>query len=196
MVKRTYEDAGTEDADTGASDTQLVLVGGGARSGKTAYAEELARSLPGPRAYVATAEPFDDELRARIDRHRADRGDAFDTVEAPLDLATPLRTLPHPIVVVDCLTVWLGNLLHHDHEDLAIERAIDELADTARARIGTTVLVINEVGLGIVPDSALVRRFRDHSGRAQRRFAERADRVVFCLMGVRLQLTPTLTTIR
>ncbi len=188
MVSSDDREAATRD--------ELVLIGGGARSGKTAFAEELARALEGPRAYVATAEPFDDELRARIDRHRADRGDAFDTIEAPLDLATPLRALPHAVVIVDCLTVWLGNLLHHDHDDAAIERAIDEFAETARSRRGTTLLVINEVGLGIVPDSPLVRRFRDHTGRAQRRLAARADRVVFCVMGVRLQLAPTLTTLR
>ncbi len=175
---------------------ELVLIGGGARSGKTAFAEERARLLEGPRAYVATAEPFDAELRERIARHRADRGDAFDTIEAPIDLATPLRTLPHPVVIVDCLTVWLGSLLHHGRDDASIERAIDELAEAACARRGATLLVINEVGLGIVPESPLVRRFRDHTGRAQRRLAALADEVVFCVMGVRLRLKPALEALR
>ena len=175
--------------------SRLVLIGGGARSGKSRFAETTARALEGPRAYVATAEPFDDELRARIARHRADRGDAFETVETPLTLAQTLESLPHPVVVVDCLTLWLGNLLHHGWEDERIEDEIAHVARAARGRHGTTCVVINEVGLGIVPASPMARSFRDLSGRAQQRFASVADQVVFCVMGMHLQLKPTLAVV-
>ena len=168
--------------------SRLVLIGGGARSGKSRFAETTARALEGPRAYVATAEPFDDELRARIARHRADRGDAFETVETPLTLAQTLESLPHPVVVVDCLTLWLGNLLHHGWEDERIEDEIAHVARAARGRHGTTCVVINEVGLGIVPDNAMARAFRDHAGRLHQKIGAIAGEVHFIAAGLPLKL--------
>lgn len=174
----------------------LTLVLGGARSGKSAYAESL---FTGPEAvYVATAEAIDDEMRARIARHRARRGDGWITVEAPLDLAGALRARTPARartrngsggVLVDCLTVWLGNLMHAGRDvDREARSLLESLAPAAPE--APVVLVANEVGLGVVPDNPMARAFRDHAGRLNQALAGRADRVVFVAAGLPLVLKP------
>jgi adenosyl cobinamide kinase/adenosyl cobinamide phosphate guanylyltransferase len=155
----------------------LTFVLGGARSGKSAHAEALIAALPGPWRYVATAQPFDDEMRARIAVHRARRDERWRTVEAPIDLPAALNT-PEP-ALVDCLTLWLTNLMLAERrpEWPALLAALD-------ARRASTVLVSNEVGLGIVPDNPLARAFRDEAGRLHQLVAARADRVVFMVAGL------------
>jgi adenosyl cobinamide kinase/adenosyl cobinamide phosphate guanylyltransferase len=155
----------------------LTFVLGGARSGKSAHAEGLIAALPAPWRYIATAQAFDDEMRARIAEHRARRDERWRTVEAPLDLPAALDT-PDP-VLVDCLTLWLTNLMLADRRPNwpALLGAID-------ARRAPTVIVSNEVGLGIVPDNALARAFRDEAGRLHQLLAARADRVVFMVAGL------------
>lgn len=160
----------------------LVLVLGGARSGKSRYAEALMETEPAPWAYVATAEALDDEMRARIALHRARRAEGWQTFDAPLALAATLEALPpDQPVLVDCLTLWLTNHLlggaDLDHEG-------DALLDALSARSGLTVCVANEVGLGIVPDNALARRFRDAAGRLNQKVAARAARVVMMVAGL------------
>ena len=157
------------------------MVLGGARSGKSRHAEALVTALPPPWRYVATAQPFDDEMRARIDAHRAQRIPGWQTVEAPVDLAGALNT-PLP-VLVDCLTLWASNLL-------LAEREPDwpRLAAALDARAAPTVLVANEVGLGILPDNALAPPLRDLAGVLNQAVAARADRVVLIMAGLSLVL--------
>jgi adenosylcobinamide kinase/adenosylcobinamide-phosphate guanylyltransferase len=155
----------------------LTFVLGGARSGKSAHAEALIAAHPPPWRYIATAQAFDDEMRARIAQHRARRDERWRTVDAPLDLPAALDA-PDP-ALVDCLTLWLTNLMLAERRPdwPALLAALD-------ARRAPTVIVSNEVGLGIVPDNALARAFRDEAGRLHQRLAARADRVVFMVAGL------------
>ncbi len=163
---------------------EITLILGGARSGKSHYAEALVTAHPPPWVYVATAEPFDDEMRARIAGHRARRGADWRLVEAPRDIAGEIACAPAGnAVLVDCLTLWLSNLVLADADVLAESDRLDDALAQAR---GPVVLVSNEVGLGIVPDNALGRRFRDAQGVLNQRIAARADRVVLMVAGLPL----------
>lgn len=170
-----------------ASRRRITLILGGARSGKSAYAEALGAGFEGRRAYIATAEMFDDEMRERAAAHRAQRGAGWNTVEAPVDLVRALTecTGSHPFVLVDCVTVWLGNLVHHGWDSAA---EVERLCAALTAAPATVAIVANEVGLGIVPDNALARRFRDEAGRANQRIAAVADSAVFMAAGLPLIL--------
>lgn len=160
--------------------TTLVL--GGARSGKSRHAEGLVTAMPGPWIYIATAQAFDDEMVDRIARHRADRLPGWITVEAPLDLPGAIDgALADAPILVDCLTLWLTNLMLGGHD---IDPAISALEAALDRRRGPVVLVANEVGLGIVPDNALARAFRDEAGRLNQRLAARAGRVLFLVAGL------------
>jgi adenosylcobinamide kinase/adenosylcobinamide-phosphate guanylyltransferase len=165
----------------------LTLVLGGARSGKSRYAETLIEEAAPEALYLATAEALDDEMSERIRHHRARRGARWTTREAPLDLAAALieGAQPGRPVLVDCLTLWLSNLLMAGRD---VEAAIAELLETLPRLAGPAVLVANEVGLGIVPDNALARAFRDHAGRLNQRVAAAAQRVVFVAAGLPLVL--------
>lgn len=160
----------------------LTLVLGGARSGKSRYAEWLIASYPPPWTYVATAEARDDEMAERIAAHRARRDAGWRTVEAPHDLAGALAAIPKgSAILVDCLTLWLSNRMLAE-ADMGQEI---ELLETVLSRLdGPVVLVANEVGLGIVPDNALARRFRDLQGILNQRLAAQATRVVMMVAGV------------
>ncbi len=160
----------------------VTFVLGGARSGKSTYAESLVTAHPPPWTYIATAQAFDAEMRTRIAAHRDGRVPGWNTVEAPIKLDEALRA-PGP-VLVDCLTLWLSNLLLGEHD---IDAATFKLLNSLDRR-DPTVLVSNEVGLGIVPDNALARAFRDAAGRLHQAVAARADRVVFVVAGLPLIL--------
>ncbi|MBF0166727.1 MAG: bifunctional adenosylcobinamide kinase/adenosylcobinamide-phosphate guanylyltransferase [Alphaproteobacteria bacterium] len=163
----------------------ITLVLGGTRSGKSAMAESL---LPKGGLYIATAEILDAEMKARIKAHIARRGTTWQTLEAPLDLAQALGRQDGP-ALVDCLTLWVSNLL------LAGRDATLEVADVIEAlksRRSDTVLVSNEVGLGIVPDNALARDFRDRAGIVNQKIAAMADRVVFVAAGLPMVLKGSL----
>jgi len=164
------------------SSSQLTLVLGGARSGKSRHAEALVTRLPPPWTYIATAQALDDEMRARITEHRSRRTAGWRTIEAPVDLADALRDAGDAPVLVDCLTLWLSNLMLGGADLAGAEAALD----AALRRAAPTVLVSNEVGLGIVPDNALARRFRDHAGQLHQRLAARAGRVVLMVAGLPL----------
>jgi adenosylcobinamide kinase/adenosylcobinamide-phosphate guanylyltransferase len=160
----------------------LTLVLGGARSGKSRHAEALVTATPAPWVYVATAEPFDDEMKARIAEHRARRGEKWRTVEAPLELAGAIERAPlGGTVLVDCLTLWLNNLMYKERD---IDTETARLEAALAVRQGPVVLVSNEVGSGIVPDNAEARRFRDLQGRLNQRIAARADHVVLLVAGL------------
>ena len=167
--------------------TDITLVLGGARSGKSRHAEGLVTATPGPRVYIATAQIWDEEMADRVAHHRQDRGPGWTTVEEPLDLPGALRrhAAPGTGVLVDCLTLWLSNLMMAE-ADIPAKSAelLEALADVQ----GRVVLVSNEVGLGIVPDNALARRFRDHAGRLHQDVAALATRVVFIAAGLPMVL--------
>jgi adenosylcobinamide kinase / adenosylcobinamide-phosphate guanylyltransferase len=164
----------------------LILILGGARSGKSRHAERLIAEYPPPWLYLATAEALDDEMRARIAEHRARRDRRWQMLEAPHALARAVQEAADDIpLLVDCLTLWLSNRLL---ADAAVEREADELANALAARTGATIVVSNEVGLGIVPDNPLARRFRDAAGRANQMLAARADRVDFIAAGLPMRL--------
>jgi adenosylcobinamide kinase / adenosylcobinamide-phosphate guanylyltransferase len=164
----------------------LTLVLGGARSGKSRHAERLVSALPPPWFYIATGEPRDNEMAARIAEHRARRGARWQTVEAPRELVGALAAAPAAAaILVDCLTLWLSNVMLAGSE---IEAEIARLERALIERDGATVLVANEVGMGIVPDNALARRFRDVAGRLNQRFAAAADRVVLLVAGIPVQV--------
>jgi len=162
----------------------MLLVLGGARSGKSAFALKRAEAFDGAPVLIATAEAGDGEMAERIARHRAERGPRWRTVEAPLEIAEVVAALtPGEVGVVDCLTLWLSNLMHADRE---IERETDRLIAAAAHR--NLILIANEVGLGIVPDNALARRFRDAAGRLNQTLAAVADEVVFVAAGLPMTL--------
>ena len=164
---------------------QLTLILGGVRSGKSRHAENLATALPAPRIYVATAEALDDEMRQRIAAHRARRGSGWTTLEAPRDLASAVamhRTSP---VLVDCLTLWVSNLLLGGCDIAAATAGLDRALAVRRA---PTILVANEVGLGIVPDNALAREFRDRAGLLHQHLAAQANSVLFMVAGLPMRM--------
>ena len=168
----------------------LTLVLGGARSGKTAYALRTAEAAAGGRTpvFIATAQAWDDEMAARIARHRDERGDRWRTLDAPLELVDALATLQHDdVAVVDCLTLWLTNVMLAEHDVAAAREALVAAAGACRARL---FLVSNEVGLGIVPENALARRFRDEAGWLHQALAAEADEVILTAAGLPLRLKP------
>lgn len=164
-----------------------TLVLGGAASGKSVYAEDLVLRLPGRPVYIATAQAFDGEMTDKIAVHRARRGATWTNVEEPLDLAGAIARAdaPDATLLVDCLTMWLNNLMADDR-DIAAETA--QLVDVLGELQGRVVLVANEVGLGIVPDNALARAFRNQHGTLNQAVAAAADRVVFVAAGLPLAL--------
>jgi adenosylcobinamide kinase/adenosylcobinamide-phosphate guanylyltransferase len=161
----------------------VTLVLGGARSGKSRHAEALVEQSGASAVYLATAEAGDKEMAERITVHRSRRGEAWRTVEEPLDLATALdrETDPGSVVLVDCLTLWLSNLMAADRDIVSDSAALVAVLGDLQ---GPVVLVSNEVGQGIVPDNALARRFRDHAGRLHQDIAAIADRVDFVTAGL------------
>ncbi|MBB4066940.1 bifunctional adenosylcobinamide kinase/adenosylcobinamide-phosphate guanylyltransferase [Gellertiella hungarica] len=168
--------------------TGAVLVLGGARSGKSRFAEGLVLGTGLSRHYLATGRAWDDEMQARIDKHREDRGPLWNTIEEPLDIVSTLEVIDGPanVVLVDCLTLWVTNLMMDEGRDLRAEfERLKAHAATARARI---VFVSNEVGLGIVPENRMAREFRDHAGRLHQMIAEVANEVYFVAAGLPLKM--------
>jgi adenosylcobinamide kinase/adenosylcobinamide-phosphate guanylyltransferase len=170
---------------------KIILITGGARSGKSSFALSLGLRNYSKRAFVATAVAFDPEMRQRILRHREERGDQFHTVEEPVSLSQALTALPAgtEVAVVDCLTVWLGNLYHHfqDTEE-KVRVAVDAFLDHLDHSLCDLVLVTNEVGWGIVPENPLARSFRDMAGYLNRRVAGKAASVYLLCCGIPLTL--------
>jgi len=162
----------------------LTFILGGARSGKSRRAEALVTALPPPWTYIATAEAFDAEMATRIAEHRARRAAGWETLDAPRDLPEALARA-HPPVLVDCLTLWLSNLMLAEAD---LTAAGDALEAELRAHPGPVVLVSNEVGAGIVPATSLGRRFRDAQGVLNQRMAALADHVELVVAGLPLRL--------
>lgn len=167
--------------------TKSLLVIGGARSGKSRYAQTWVEGVDGALAFIATAAPGDAEMRDRIARHRADRGARWTAFEAPIDLPATIRTAEAgaAAILVDCVTLWLSNLLLREHDLEAAAAALMDAIDACRVPIA---LVSNEVGSGIVPMSELGRRFRDEAGLLNQRLAQTVDEVVLVAAGLPLTL--------
>lgn len=170
---------------TGNSSSILVL--GGARSGKSRFAEGLAFDCAADRHYVATGRAFDEEMRDRIARHRSDRGDGWTTHEEPVDLVGQLKRIDDPsrVVLVDCLTLWVTNLMLDNQDVTARSAELAAFLPQLRARV---ILVSNEVGLGIVPENRMAREFRDHAGRLHQLVAQVATEVYFVAAGLPLKM--------
>ena len=164
-------------------EARSVLVLGGARSGKSAYAQRLAEAMAAERLYLATAEAGDAEMAARIARHQAGRGGGWTTREAPLALAEALGAEARVgrVVLVDCITLWLSNLMAADRDT---ESEVAGLVDVIGALQGPAIFVSNEVGMGVVPETRLGRDFRDAQGRANQEVARACDAAVFVAAGL------------
>lgn len=170
--------------------SRVILVTGGGRSGKSRYALERAMTYE-KRVFVATAEPSDDEMRERIARHKQERGDSFVTVEAPIDLAPALEreaTKDIDVALVDCLTVWTGNLMHFRHITDTNTPQVEALIAFLNQPPCDIILVTNEVGMGIIPENAMSRKFRDIAGRLNQTIAELADEVVLVVSGIPVRI--------
>jgi adenosylcobinamide kinase / adenosylcobinamide-phosphate guanylyltransferase len=164
----------------------VILVGGGARSGKSRYAIELARKHGTRLAFLATAQAHDLEMEARVAKHRAERGADFATIEEPLEIADSLRKCDADSIVVDCLTLWLSNVMLTFGRDVDAET--EKLLDAARACTAALILVTNEVGCGIVPETTLGRDFRDRAGVLNQRVASVADEVYWMAFGIPMRV--------
>ena len=175
---------------------RLILVTGGARSGKSDYALQMAQSLPGPRCFIATCPVIDAEMEERIVRHREERmGGEWQTVEEQTDIAAILRAhQDDPVCLIDCLTLWVNNLLYHGEQsgksfaDAEMRLQCELLTKAAFIHQGTVICVTNEVGLGIVPDNAAARVYRDLVVRCNRIIAEAASEVYLVSCGIPLRL--------
>jgi adenosylcobinamide kinase/adenosylcobinamide-phosphate guanylyltransferase len=165
----------------------IILVGGGARSGKSRHALELARKRGSRLVFLATAEAFDEEMAARIAKHRAERGNEFSTVEEPLEIATAIRKIADAdAIVIDCLTLWLSNIMLTFGRDVDAE--VEKLIHAAQSSPAAVIAVTNEVGCGIVPESTLGRDYRDRSGILNQRVAAAAEEVYWMIFGQPLRV--------
>ncbi|GGA79425.1 adenosylcobinamide kinase/adenosylcobinamide phosphate guanyltransferase [Nitratireductor aestuarii] len=168
------------------SASHLSFVLGGARSGKSRHAESIITAYPAPWSYIATAQALDGEMQERIAEHRARRDDGWETLDVPFELAGALSSVEtgRP-VLIDCLTLWLTNVMLADRD---VEAEIRGLAEVLASPRGPWVVVANEVGLGIVPDNALARAFRDHAGRLNQTVAAAADSVILTVAGLPMRV--------
>jgi adenosylcobinamide kinase / adenosylcobinamide-phosphate guanylyltransferase len=165
----------------------VALILGGARSGKSRYGLELAARCPAPRLFVATCEPRDAEMEARIAAHKQERGSEWETQETPLELAATLAEAQdnYGVILVDCLTMWVSNLLLQEGSSPGrIRTACENLGHSLQKSATPTIFISNEVGLGIVPDNPLSREFRDQVGWLHQRLAQVADLVVMMVAGI------------
>ncbi|KPK01248.1 MAG: hypothetical protein AMK71_06325 [Nitrospira bacterium SG8_35_4] len=170
---------------------KLAFITGGARSGKSAFALREASGLKGKKAYVATAEALDDEMKERIRKHKAERGKDWDTYEEPLNIADTLQDIQgkYKGILIDCLTLWLSNtLLASQQPEESIDIFIDRLSSLNSADGLHLYIVANEVGMGIVPDNALSRQFRDLAGTLNQRVAGLADEVNLVIAGIPVRI--------
>ena len=169
--------------------TGVTLLVGGARSGKSALAERRGRAHGGPVVVIATAEAGDDDMAARIARHRADRPAGWATIEEPIGLGAAVRAVDaDALVIVDCVTLWVTNLVLAGRDEAAVLQACEDLAAALTGRAGPAIVVTNEVGLGVHPESELGRVFRDVLGRVNQHLAASADRTLLLVAGRVLEL--------
>jgi len=178
---------------TGTLSPKLIFITGGARSGKSSFALNEASRTPGPKAYIATAEPLDEEMAERIRRHREERGNGWDTLEEPAGLSELIQKVKdrYSVLLVDCLTLWLSNIIGTARS--GVEQEIDNLVAVLREFKDSPgcpllYLVSNEVGMGIVPENRLARFFRDMAGRLNQEVAGVADEVYLVVSGIPIKV--------
>lgn len=165
----------------------IILIGGGSRSGKTRFALDIARRHGKRLAYIATAQLLDEEMNQRAAAHRHERGPEFDTIEEPIQLANALTSVNHEAIVIDCLTLWLSNLMLAT-PPFDIEHETTVLLNTAVAADSSIIFITNEVGCGIVPENELARRFRDAAGYLNQKAAASAREAYFLAFGCPIRL--------
>ncbi len=175
--------------------SRTILITGGARSGKSNFAEKLAQQFEAPLCYLATAQALDCEMEARIKLHSERRGEQWHTLEEPLDLTLAVKESDgrYQVILVDCITLWLSNLLFaYENQEGEVETLImqdvQQLAEVLQGMATTVILVSNEVGMGIVPENGLARLYRDIAGRANQFLAAAADEVHLVVSGIPLKL--------
>ena len=170
---------------------RLLFIGGGARSGKSRFALDTALRQGKRRLFIATAEPFDDEMAERIRRHQHERHGEFDTVEAPLEVASAVSAArEYDVILIDCLTLFLSNHLLRGDSLERLEERVTDMIDVIQHASNTIIVVTNEVGMGLVPETSLGRRFRDVTGRAHQQLARQADEVYLAALGQILRIKP------
>lgn len=173
---------------------KIIFITGGARSGKSSFALKHASVYSGKKAYIATAEPLDNEMQERIEKHRIQRGKEWDAFEEPIMIADVIREIMgrYPVIVLDCLTLWLSNLLTRQNDENIVEAELEKFAAVLKSFQGSSgsqlFIVSNEVGMGIVPDNALSRRFRDMAGVLNQRAAEAADEAYLVVSSMPLRI--------
>lgn len=167
--------------------SKIIFIIGGARSGKSSFALKEASTIPGKKAYIATAEALDSEMKVRIERHKKDRGNNWDTYEEPLKIAEIFREIKdkYNVIVIDCLTLWLSNLIHSNKD---IEGEIESFCHLLSTVHCSLFIVSNEVGMGIVPDNEMAREFRDMTGVLNQKIAETADEVYLVTAGIPVKI--------
>ncbi len=167
----------------------FVFVTGGARSGKSTFALRFAEAMEGSKVYLATATPLDSEMEERIKRHRDARGKIWSTVEEPRDVVGVIEQRKDSgVILLDCITMWIANLLEEGFDDEEILEEVERFVDLCARADACVVVVSNELGMGIVPENPVARRFRDLCGTINQRIAGRADEVYFVVSGMSLRI--------
>jgi len=172
---------------------KTILITGGCRSGKSRHALKLAQNFSGKKFFLATAQPLDDEMAKRISKHREERGKEWVTFEEPMNPSAIFEKLgddPNTVLILDCLTLWISNLLMADHSKEKIMGRVNEWLDRCSKFKGTLICITNEVGAGIVPETSLGREFRDLAGEINQRVAERFDEVILTVSGIPVKIKP------
>jgi len=174
--------------------SRVIFITGGARSGKSSLALKPAFMCAGKKAYIATAEPLDSEMLDRIERHKAQRGDGWDVIEEPLKITDVIEKIinKYTLIVLDCLTLWVSNLMTGEHDDANIEeeyKSFIKVLNLFKRTDGSQLIIVsNEIGMGIVPDNPLARRFRDQAGKLNQIVAETADEVYLVVSGIPVRI--------
>lgn len=170
----------------------LIFILGGRRSGKSAYALDLGERLGEERLFIATGAPIDDEMNERIERHRTERGDRWDTIEEPLRVSEVIEgAASYDVILLDCMTLWLSQVSYREDKavgEVEILKEVERLANTCRKAPATVIAVSNELGMGIIPDNPVARRFSDLSGHMNRLMAEAADEVISTIAGIPVKI--------
>lgn len=173
--------------------SKLVFIIGGARSGKSGFALKLAESIKGKRLYIATAEALDEEMEERIKKHKKERGNNWNNIEEPIKIADVIKkNKKYGVILLDCLTLWISNLMHKKTgargHGPGVSKTVTEFISACKKAGANIIIVSNEVGLGIVPDNPLARRFRDIAGYANQKIADAADEVYFMVSGIPMRM--------
>lgn len=169
--------------------SQIILITGGMRSGKSKEALKISKKFPGPKIFVATAEAFDDGMRERIKRHKEERDKDFETIEEPLYLGKAIQKISSGVVIIDCLTVWTNNLLYHfNNDEKTIQIEIESFFKAVESSSLNLIIITNEVGSGVIPVSELSRKFIDRLGRLNQEIASISDEVILMTSGISLTI--------